>query len=310
MSKRGKIFLALTVLFSFLAIAKDPVLTPSTPEPVGFLDQELAKDQAATTAESKQDKLAKKVKDKYQQSKNTTANAGERVNNEEKRATRSEKVSQISSNSKLDNSLDKNSNKAKATSYDPNAWVPKPVKSDASKKMLEKYRKEQKELVDKLLDLNYDTYTPPRQLYGASHQVPNSHLPPVYNKSDYFEMGFRAIEKGDDNALRAVLSDAKFLNQQNQMGDTLLIFAIQNQQLNSARLLLAKGALPDVVNKRQRTALHYAVSLGDEEAVKLLLSMGAKPDLSDDMDLTPLDYAMFEKQEAIIKMITQYSKSA
>jgi ankyrin repeat protein len=304
MSKRGKIFLAVTMFFSFLAIAKEPILTPSTSESVGFLDQELAKDQAA--AESKQGKLAKKVKDKYQQSKKTAANAEAKVANEEKRAVRSEKVSQISSDSKLDD----NSNKVKATSYDPNSWVPKLVKSDASKKMLEKYRKEQEELVNKLLDLNYNTYAPPKQLYGASNQVLNKHLPPVYNKSDYFEMGFKAIEKGDDNALRAVLSDAKFLNQQNQMGDTLLIFAIQNQQLNSARLLLAKGALPDMVNKRQRTALHYAVSLGNEEAVKLLLSMGAKPDLPDDMDLTPLDYAMFEKQEAIIKMITQYFRSS
>lgn len=302
MSKRGKFFLALTVFFSFLAIAKDPVLTPSVPEAPGFLDQELAKDQAAAAAESKQDKLARKVKDKYQQSKKTAANAEGRVANEEKRAIRSEKVPQISGNSKLDDS----SKKAKATGYDPNDWVPKLVKSDASKKMLEKYKKEQEELVDKLLDLNYDTYTPPKQLYGASNQLLNKHLPPVYNKSDYFEMGFNAIEKGDDNALRAVLLDAKFLNQQDQMGDTLLIFAIQSQQLNSARLLLAKGALPDIVNRRQRTALHYAVASGNEDSVKLLLSMGAKPDLPDDMDLTPLDYATVERQEAIIKMITQY----
>ena len=170
----------------------------------------------------------------------------------------------------------------------------------------ETYRQQQAEMVDQLSNLDYHTQNPPRKLYERSDSVYNKHLPPVYFKSYYLSLAFRAVENDDNNALNAVLSQYNFLNGQNKAGDTILITAVQKNSLKSARILLAKGAYVDATNNRQRTALHYAAALGELEFIKLLLSMGADYTLTDDKDMTAVDYAYANRQQAAAEMIKQY----
>ena len=180
----------------------------------------------------------------------------------------------------------------------------------AQKKKHIKKEKSQKDqeanLVNKLSHLDYKTQNPPQKLYNREKTYTNQHLPPVYFKSYYLSMAFKAAEKNDIKGLNAVLSKYNFINGQNIDGDTILMHAIQHNSLDVARLLLAKGAYVNATNQRQRTALHYAAILGELDFVKLLLSMGADYTLKDDSNMSALDYAQTTKQEKIEQMIQKY----
>ena len=170
-------------------------------------------------------------------------------------------------------------------------------------------KKNKAELVAKLANINYNTHTPPKQLYDHNLTPANNHLPPVYFKSYYLEATFNAIKKNDYNKLRALLAKFDFLNGQNENGDTILIAAIQHHSLNSARILLTKGAYINAVNDRKRTALHYAAALGDEDSIKLLLTMGANFNLKDDQGMTALDYAQANYKNNASNIIETYIKA-
>lgn len=168
---------------------------------------------------------------------------------------------------------------------------------------------EQREaLINKLMDLNYNTKTPPKQLYERQDTLGNKHLPPIYFKSYYLSLAFKAIDNNDINNLRAVLMKFDFINGQNKDGDTLLIHAVETNSLNSARVLLAKGAYVNGVNNRGRTALHYAATLGNLDIIKLLLTMGADEAITDDKGLMAIDYAQANKHPDAVIMISQYKK--
>jgi hypothetical protein len=168
------------------------------------------------------------------------------------------------------------------------------------------YKGQQAYLVDHLSHIDYHTQNPPKKLYERKPDNSNKHIPPVYFKSYYLALTFKAAEKNDNNGLNAVLSKYNFLNGQNKDGDTVLMHATQYNSLDSARLLLAKGAYVDAVNHRNRTALHYAATLGNLELIKLLLSMGANYTLTDDTNMTAVDYALANGQNAAAAMIKQY----
>lgn len=190
-------------------------------------------------------------------------------------------------------------------------WMPELNKDPTQESIarLKKQEKEKEELVNKLLKLNYNIHTPPRQLHDISNNGENKSSPPIYLKSEYFDMAFVAVEKDNQDALRGFLSTHNFLNKQNEDGDTLLIRAIQSHSMNTARILLARKALVDIANNRKRTALHYASALGDVNSIKLLLSMGANPYLKDDMDMMALDYAILNQQYQAESVINKYLES-
>ncbi len=181
----------------------------------------------------------------------------------------------------------------------------KPQEKKSTKK--ENNPKDQEaKLVNKLSHLDYKTQNPPQKLYNREQTHNNQHLPPVYFKSYYLSLAFKAAEKNDIKGLNAVLSKYNFINGQNIDGDTMLMYAIQHNSLDVARLLLAKGAYVNATNQRQRTALHYAAILGELDFVKLLLSMGADYTLKDDSNMSALDYAHTTGQEKVEQMIQKY----
>ena len=166
-------------------------------------------------------------------------------------------------------------------------------KAEAFQKENEKQdRQSQANLVNKLMDLNYSIKTPPKQLYESKNSINNKHLPPVYFKSYYLYLAFKAIDNNNLNDLRAVLARFDFINGQNKDGDTLLIHATEVDSLNAARVLLAKGAYVNGLNNRGRTALHYAATIGNTDIIKLLFTMGADSSIMDDKGMTALNYAI------------------
>lgn len=191
---------------------------------------------------------------------------------------------------------------------DYNDWMPDlnkdPTKESIAR--LKKQEQEQEKLVNELLKLNYNIHTPPMQLFRVNNKGVNKYLPPVYLKSEYFDMAFIVAREDNQDALRAFLSNHNFINKQNINGDTLLIHSIQNNAINSARILLARKALVDIANNQGRTALHYATALGNADSVKLLLSMGANPYLKDAAGMTALDYATAKKHHQVEVIINKY----
>ncbi|MEK6734354.1 MAG: ankyrin repeat domain-containing protein [Pseudomonadota bacterium] len=173
---------------------------------------------------------------------------------------------------------------------------------------LNKQKTEDALFVSELLKLNYQIQNPPKKLYDRPPSNSNAHLPPVYFKSYYLSLAFKAAEENNINALNAVFVKYKYLNAQNIDGDTILMKAVQSNSLNVARSLLAKGAYVNAANHRDRTALHYAAILGNSALLKLLLSTGADFTLTDDRGLTPMDYAIASKQNISIDLINKYMK--
>ncbi len=176
-------------------------------------------------------------------------------------------------------------------------------------KQKEMAAKQQEQLVDKLMDLNYSTKIPPKQLYEGNLQPDNKHIPPVYFKSYYLFLAFRAIENNDIGDLRAVLTRFDFINGQNKDGDTLLIHATETDSLNAARVILAKGGYVNGVNNRGRTALHYAATTGNVEMIKLLLTMGADKAIADDKGMTAIDYARANNNQDAVTMMNKYENN-
>ncbi len=179
-------------------------------------------------------------------------------------------------------------------------------KDDTNLKNLQESREAKEKLVNSLIKNNYNIYNPPKELYDTFITKDNSHLPPVYFKSYYLYLAFKAAKEDNLNDLRAVLSQFNFLNGQDENGNTILIAAIQSNSIDSARILLAKGAYVNAVNNNQKTALHYAATIGGLNTAKLLLSFGADYTLKDDQDMTALDYATANQHGEIVAMINQY----
>ena len=168
------------------------------------------------------------------------------------------------------------------------------------------YDAQQSDFINKLSSLDYKTQIPPKKLYDRTNSDFNKHIPPIYFKSYYISLIFKAAKNNDINGINAVLSKYNLLNGQNKDGDTVLIHAIENNSLDAARLLLAKGAYVNAVNNRKRTALHYAATLGNLNIIKLLLSMGADYTLVDDSNMKAIDYAQATGQMDAVKTISQY----
>jgi hypothetical protein len=77
-------------------------------------------------------------------------------------------------------------------------------------------------------------------------------------------------------------------------GETPLLYAVRNRELNAARLLIEAGADVKHRNESGTTALIEAASLGGPDAldfVKLLLSRGADPDAQDNKGVSARDVA-------------------
>jgi ankyrin repeat protein len=121
-------------------------------------------------------------------------------------------------------------------------------------------------------------------------------------------------EKGDAGILVALQSDApksamllaKFaqtnVNVQNQLGETPLMLAAINNQLELAKVLIARGA---DVNREGWTPLHYAATKGHREMMRLLLENDAYIDSESANGTTPLMMAAFSTSPLAVKLLLE-----
>lgn len=88
---------------------------------------------------------------------------------------------------------------------------------------------------------------------------------------------FRAVKKGDVEAVRTLLAQGVSPNLYNSGGDTALILAATKDDAEMVAALVAAGADPKLgaLLDRDRTALKFAVDFGAENAAETLVRLGA-----------------------------------
>ncbi|OAB79342.1 hypothetical protein WSTR_05300 [Wolbachia endosymbiont of Laodelphax striatellus] len=98
-----------------------------------------------------------------------------------------------------------------------------------------------------------------------------------------------AVQGGDLNKVKDLVSWGASLDIQSEDGLTLLHFAFINNHLNIAGYLIERGVDIDAKSKDGSTSLHYVTRSGNLDAVRYLISEGANIDVRDKDGLTPLD---------------------
>ena len=92
------------------------------------------------------------------------------------------------------------------------------------------------------------------------------------------------------------------LNAQNSAGETPLMLAAINNQLELAKVLIERGA---DINKPGWTALHYAATRGHREMMRLLIENDAYLDSESPNGTTPLMMAAFSESPLAVKLLLE-----
>jgi len=93
----------------------------------------------------------------------------------------------------------------------------------------------------------------------------------------YLAAVFDAARQGDTTVVARALERGVPANLTNATGDSLLILAAYNEQVDTVRFLLAHGADPDRVNDQGQTALAAAAFRRCGDGVVALLDAGPDP---------------------------------
>lgn len=150
--------------------------------------------------------------------------------------------------------------------------------------------------------LNYKTQSLPSGLYNTS-SAENSGLSKPLTPSDYRHYLLDAAADGDNNAIQALVVHTHSKEVKGDNGNTPLIYATAQNQIDTVRLLLGKGVNVNATNNNNATALHVASFLGNTEITTALLSMGANPNIRDNNGKIALHYAVNNSNPALVKML-------
>jgi ankyrin repeat protein len=123
-------------------------------------------------------------------------------------------------------------------------------------------------------------------------------------KIEYSPAGFfRAIEVGNERAVRLFMSSGVDTKLRNGSGWTLLIASAISGNLKAANGLLAAGADVNDADPQGYTALHWAAFKGFPRVTELFLEKGADVNARSKLGLTPLLQAAVCGHEEIVSML-------
>lgn len=111
-----------------------------------------------------------------------------------------------------------------------------------------------------------------------------------------------AASNNDVDAIQSLLLEGVEVDEQDSEGSTALHWAVYNSSLEAAEILLAKGADPNAIDIYESSPLINAVYNDDVEMAKLLLNNGADPSYTDSEGYTAYDYAVDFGNEDIIQL--------
>jgi ankyrin repeat protein len=96
------------------------------------------------------------------------------------------------------------------------------------------------------------------------------------------------------------------INNTNDNGDSILISAVKENDIDITEMLIMNGADLEKVDNLDFTALSIATNNHDTDMVKLLLEKGANVNHQGNKDLTPLMIAVLNGDERMIKILLKY----
>lgn len=153
---------------------------------------------------------------------------------------------------------------------------------------------------------SYKTQVMSDKIYKKNYNYQNRHLPPAYHYSDYSQQFFRAVERGDINAVRAFLNHNMALGARNLQGDTPLLVAAKYGRSNIVQMLLARGANPNELDHQGLSALHAAALSGNETIIEALANRSADMNIRDNTGRTPLMYAVQKGNMAVVRSLLKH----
>lgn len=77
------------------------------------------------------------------------------------------------------------------------------------------------------------------------------------------------------------------INSQDEFGATLLMQAVNNENIDNVKWLLESGANPNIKDKAGVAALHFAAKKGNVKIIELLIKHGANVNAKDIYGFTP-----------------------
>lgn len=126
--------------------------------------------------------------------------------------------------------------------------------------------------------------------------------PPVLDDETVAFAGrlFQYARMGHAAELAELFGQGLPANLRNDKGDSLLMLAAYNGQVETTRVILEAGGDPELANDRGQTPLAGAAFKGETEIAKLLLAHGAAVDGTSDGSRTALmTAAMFDRTEIV-----------
>jgi len=123
-------------------------------------------------------------------------------------------------------------------------------------------------------------------------------------KIDYSPAGFyRAIESGNERAVRLFMASGMDMKMKNGSGWTPLVAAAIAGNLKAAQLMIDAGAEVNDRDPQGYTALHWAAFKGYPRVTELFLAKGADVNARSNLGLTPLLQAAVCGHEEIVGML-------
>lgn len=106
-----------------------------------------------------------------------------------------------------------------------------------------------------------------KSIYKRQYDSLNEHLPKTIFTDDYSKQFFYCIKKGNLICLRGVINKLEkfgltiqeILRFRNKLGDTPLIYAVKQDQIDTVRFLLLQGADPRVVDNNFKYPIDIAI---------------------------------------------------
>jgi len=89
----------------------------------------------------------------------------------------------------------------------------------------------------------------------------------------------------------------------NSFGDTRLLMAARNNDLEGVKKLIAEGTDAAAANLQGKTALHHASLHGNIGMMSLLLEHGASVNAKTECGSTPLQHAVFQRRHEAVELL-------
>lgn len=120
------------------------------------------------------------------------------------------------------------------------------------------------------------------------------------------QMALDFARHGETDSLAAMLDHGLPVNLADAKGNSLLMLASYNENLETSRMLLEHGASVDCRNDRGQTPLGGVAFKGYEEIAAVLLDHGADIDADNGGGMTPLMFAaMFGRAKVVEQLKTR-----